>query len=359
MPPGDPTQTGADLSTPVWKETTAMAMVADITDAVVGVDTHRDTHSLQISTSGGVPIAQCTVGNDDAGFAAAITWAVRHAPGPRLLFAVEGTRSYGIGLTRAVQAAGHPVVEIVRSARDNRRRGNGKTDAIDAQLAVMTALPLDSDHLPTPRADGDREALRILLDARDEMTVTRTRQVNRLRALLLSGDDNDRPLARGALTVARLRAIARRRGLRGDSRQEHVRRAETRGLASAIRDADAQLSANARRLTEIVTEIAPDLLQRHGVGPVSGAQAIVAFSHPGRCRSEAAYASLAGACPIPASSGQTSRWRLNRGGDRALNRAVHAIAHARMISCSRSRDYVTRRRADGKSTPEIRRCLKR
>lgn len=336
-----------------------MAMVADITDAVVGVDTHRDTHSLQIASAGGVPIAQCTVDNDDAGFAEAISWAVQHAPGPRLLFAVEGTRSYGIGLTRAVQAAGLPVVEIVRSARDNRRRGKGKTDAIDAHLAVLTALRLDSDQLPTPRADGDREALRILLDARDEMTVTRTRQVNRLRALLLSGDDNDRQLARGALTVARLQAITRRRGLRGDTRQLRVRRAETRRLASAIRDADAELSANARQLTEIVSEMAPQLLPRHGIGPVSGAQAIVAFSHSGRCRTEAAYASLAGACPIPASSGQTTRWRLNRGGDRALNRAVHTIAHTRMISCPRTREYVTRRRADGKTTPEIRRCLKR
>ena len=251
------------------------------------------------------------------------------------------------------------MVEIVRSARDNRRRGKGKTDAIDAHLAVLTALRLDSDQLPMPRADGAREALRILLDARDEMTVTRTRQVNRLRALLLSGDDNDRQLARGALTVTRLQAIARRRPRRGDTRQEHVRRAETRRLASAIRDADAELGANARQLIEIVTEMAPELLKRHGVGPVSGAQAIVTFSHPGRCRTEAAYASLAGACPIPASSGQTTRWRLNRGGDRALNRAVHTIAHTRMTSCPRTRDYVTRRRADGKSTPEIRRCLKR
>jgi hypothetical protein len=206
-----------------------------------------------------------------------------------------------------VQAAGFPAVEIVRSARDNRRRVKGKTDGIDAHLAVLAALRLGSTQLPAPRADGDREALRILLDAHDEMTVTRTRQVNPLRALLLSGDDNDRQLARGALTAARLQTITRRRGLRGDTRQEHVRPAETRRLASAIRAADAELSVNARQLTDIVTEMAPELLQRHGIGPVSGAQAIVAFSHPGRCRTEAAYASLAGACPIPANSGQTTR----------------------------------------------------
>jgi transposase len=129
------------------------------------------------------------VSNNDAGYAEAIDWAVRHAPGPRLFFALEGSRSYGIGLSRALAAAGLPVVEVVRPARDNRRRGKGKNDQIDAGLAVLAALRLNSSQLPTPRADGDREALRILLDAREEMTTTRTRQVNRLRALLLTGDE--------------------------------------------------------------------------------------------------------------------------------------------------------------------------
>ena len=113
------------------------------------------------------------------------------------------------------------------------------------------------------------------------------------------------------------------------------------------------------RLLTIVEDIAPGLTSRYGVGPVSAAQAIVSFSHPGRCRSEAAFAALAGTSPVPASSGQTVRHRLNRGGDRALNRAIHAIALVRMRSCPRTRAYIARRTAEGKTAREIRRCLKR
>ena len=103
----------------------------------------------------------------------------------------------------------------------------------------------------------------------------------------------------------------------------------------------------------------PGLTSRYGVGPVSAAQAIVSFSHPGRCRSEAAYAALGGTSPLPASSGQTVRHRHGRGGDRALNRAIHAIALVRMRGCPRTRAYVARRTAEGKTAREIRRCLKR
>jgi transposase len=138
-----------------------------------------------------------------------------------------------------------------------------------------------------------------------------------------------------------------------------VRRTEIQRLARAIRQADDELTANNRQLTEIVNRITPQLLQRRGIGPVSAAQVIVSYSHPGRCRNDGAFASLAGSCPIPASSGRTRRWRLNRGGDRALNRALHTIAVSRMTSCPRTRDYADRRRGEGKSNAEIRRCLKR
>ena len=120
-----------------------------------------------------------------------------------------------------------------------------------------------------------------------------------------------------------------------------------------------QLKDNRAQLLAIVEDIAPGLTSRYGIGPVSAAQAIVSFSHPGRCRSEAAFAALGGTSPIPASSGRTIRHRLNRGGDRALNRAIHAIALTRMRSCPRTRAYVARRTAEGKTTREIRRCLKR
>src|ERR687894_1066325 len=172
-------------------------MLAEVVDAVVGVDTHRDTHEVEIAFPTGTPIATLTISNDSAGFAALLAWIFDHAPGPRLAVSIEGTRSYGVGLARAVTAAGLMVIECEQPHR-TARRGKGKSDPIDAHLAVLTALGLDADRLPTPRADGDREALRILLSARQELTTTRTGQINRLRAMLLGGEDTERQIARGA-----------------------------------------------------------------------------------------------------------------------------------------------------------------
>jgi transposase len=287
-----------------------------------------------------------------------LAWIVDHAPGPRLVVSIEGTRSYGVGLARAAAAAGLIVLECEQPHR-NTRRGKGKSDPIDAHLAVLTALRLDADRLPTPRADGDREALRILLGARQELTTTSTAQTNRLRALLLGGDDTDRQLARGPLTEARLASLARRRPPREASREQAVRHAEIRRLALALREAARQLKDNRAQLQTIVNDLVPGLIERRGIGPVSAAQAIVSFSHPGRCRNDAAFAALGGASPLPASSGRTVRHRLNRGGDRALNRALHTIAATRMRSCPTTRAYMARRTAEGKNPKEIRRCLKR
>jgi transposase len=212
---------------------------------------------------------------------------------------LEGTRSYGIGLARVLQAAALTVVEIERPRRGERRRG--KSDPIDAHLAALHALRLDADRLPTPRADGDREALRILLGARRELTTAKPRTINRLRALLLTGSDADQrcPAARWPLTG----------------------------------------SLPSRAAAAVCTRPAK--------------------SHPGRCRNDAAYAALAGASPIPASSGRIVRHRLNRGGDRHLNRTLHDILLTRWRTCQRTRAYIARRRAEGKTDPEIRRCLKR
>jgi transposase len=331
--------------------------LADVIDTVIGVDTHRDTHTLAACGPAGVAVASVQVDNDEAGYAAAVAFVAAQAAGPRVAVAVEGTRSYGIGLTRALTAAGLAVVEVERPQRTARRRG--KSDPIDARLAAQTALRLPAAALPAPRADGDREALRILLAARTELTGTRTRQVNQLRALLLTGQETDRQTARARLSTAALTALTRRR-TRTDATREHaVRTAEIRRLATAIRTANHDLTANDKHLAAIVSDLAPTLLSRHGLGPVTAAQAIVSWSHPGRVRNDAAYAALAGVNPLPASSGRTIRHRLNRGGDRALNRALHTIALTRTRSCPRTHAYITRRRAEGKTDREIRRCLKR
>jgi transposase len=335
-----------------------VTIVADIVDAVVGIDTHRDTHQVEIATALAVPIATCQIRNDSAGFSELRDWITRHAPGPRVMVGIEGARSYGIGLNRSIQAAGLTVVEVEQPSR-KARRSKGKSDPIDAHLAVVHVLGADPAMLATPRADGDREALRILLIAREELTGTATATTNRLRALLLNGEDRDRDLARGRLNHTTLTSIIRRKPPTGADRADIIRHQELRRLAINLREDKRELTTNNTRLIEIVTDLAPGLLDRPGIGPVTAAQTIVAFSHPGRCRDDAAFAALAGTNPIPASSGHTTRHRLNRGGDRQLNRAIHTIAITRTRICPRTKTYIARRTAEGKTPREIRRCLKR
>ena len=335
-----------------------MPMLAEVIDAVVGVDTHRDTHEVEIALPTGTAIETRKIRNDSSGFAELLAWISDRAPGPRVVVSIEGTRSFGVGLARAVLAAGLTVIECEQPNR-KARRGKGKSDPIDAHLAVLAALRLDTDRLPAPRADGDREALRILLGARHDLSVAATAQTNRLRALLLSGDDSERDMARAPLTDAVLLTVARRREPRQASRQQAVRHGEIRRLALAVRAGRHALAANRAQLQTIVEEMSPGMTQRRGIGAVTAAQAIVSFSHPGRCRNDAAFAALSGTSPLPASSGRTVRHRLNRGGDRALNRAIHTIAITRMRCCPTTKDYVARRTAEGKSSREIQRCLKR
>ena len=176
--------------------------------------------------------------------------------------------------------AGLLVLECEQPSR-KQRRGKGKSDPIDAHLAVLAALRLDAGKLPVPRADGDREALRILLVARQEITEASTAQTGRLRALLLAGDDTDRRAARTTLTQAVLAALAGRDLPAHASREQAVRQAEIRRLALVLGQARRDLKDNRAQLLAIVEDIAPGLTSRFGVGPVSAAQAIVSFSHPG------------------------------------------------------------------------------
>jgi hypothetical protein len=145
------------------------------------------------------------------------------------------------------------------------------------------------------------------------VTSDKTRMVNRLRALLLTGHDADRMVAHGSMNAPTLTTIIRRRGRLDDTREDSVA-GEARRLALGIREADQALVENRKQLAALVTELAPTLLTKVGIGPVSAAQPIVSWSHHGRCRNDAAFAALAGASPIPASSGPTIRHRLNRGG---------------------------------------------
>lgn len=332
-------------------------MVAETVDAVIGGDTHRDTHTLEMTAPNGATIATLTITNTASRFAEALAWIAEHAPGPRVVVGLEGTRSYGIGLTRTLTAAGLTVVEVECPPRQSRWRG--KSNPIDSRLAALQVLRMPDARKTLPRSDGDREAIPILLGARHDMSVARIAQINRLRALLLTGDDDDRQLARVTLSEHNFALIARRRGRASDSVEGQVRRQEARRLALSIRDATRALAENKRRLSLLVDAFAPGLQGMFGVGPVSGGQLIVSWSHYRRCRNEAAFAALAGVSPVPASSGRTQRHRLNRGGDRNLNRALHDIVLTRWRICPRTHAYIAAGRARGKTDPEIRRSLKR
>lgn len=335
-----------------------MTTVAEVVDAVIGVDTHRDTHTLELTSPVGATMAVLEIPNTPEGFTQAIAWICEHAPGPRIMTGLEGTRSYGIGLSRAFQAAGLAVVEIERPKREQ-RRGKGKSDPIDARLACLSLLRMNVAALPQPRADGAREALRILLNSREEQTQTQTRQSNQLHALLLTGDDTDRALGKGRFTLGRLQHLIDRPLPASADVEELTRHTEAIRLAQAILLAHRALTENYNTLRQLVKTVQASLLDKRGVGPVSAAQALVTFSHHGRFSKEAAFAMVNGSAPLPASSGHTRRHRLNRGGDRAMNRALHTIVMTRWRSCPETAEYIAKRRAQGKSDREIRRCLKR
>ena len=217
-------------------------------------------------------------------------------------------------------------------------------------------LAIDTGRLRWPRATGQRVVLRVLVVAREQMVAERTRAINALTALLRTidlGIDT-----RKALSRSQIKVIA---GWRDRREAVDVRtcRQEANRLAKRIVALDTELVDNRKAIDAAVEDVAPELCELPGVGSVVAACVLTAWSHPGRVRSEAAFAALAGTCPIPASSGNTLRHRLNRGGDRRLNRALTTIALVRMRTHPPTRTYVARRRSEGRTTKEIMRSIKR
>ena len=334
-----------------------MNTVRDKYTTIVGVDTHArtNTYALLEAASGRV-VDTATFPTSPPGLARAITWIDRRRTPGRTLVAIEGTNSYGASLTRALAATDLEVCEVHPPRRAS-RAGRGKSDDIDALAAARTVLAEDVSALLEPRAGGNREALRILLNARDaverQSTADRLSLTALVRTLDLGID------ARTALTDAQITQISRWRTHAGDDLPTRIARAEAKRLATAIKDFQTLSAQNRQQLIEVVTTMAPGLMDLPGLGPVTAGQVLLCYSHHGRVRSEAAFAALAGVNPIPASSGHTVRHRLNRSGDRQLNRALHTIARTRMMFDPETKDYVALRTAEGKSLREIRRCLKR
>jgi transposase len=276
-------------------------------------------------------------------------------PGRRC-WAVEGAGSYGAGLAALLEAHGERMVEVGRPKRPPRRSG-AKCDALDAVRAAREALA--HDHPLAPRRRGDREALRVLLATRHSACVAKVSATNQLKALVVGAPEELRAELRGLATK---RQVARCASLRDRPARSLERRVTVRALRSTARRVQllaAEAAELRAELDRLVSAVAPWLLEMPGVGPISAAQLLVSWSHAGRLRSEAAFAALAGANPIPASSGQVTQHRLNRSGDRRLNRALHTIVLARLRDDPDTRAYAARRRSEGKSARDVRRCLKR
>lgn len=335
--------------------------VAQRFDAVIGVDAHTDTHTAVVLGPIGAVQAQIVIPADAAGTGQLLAWAQTHAPGRRL-WAVDGTRSHGQGMTKALLADGQQVVEAARPQAKNSRRGKGKSDALDAVTIARTTLATPIHKLAWPRADGTRETLRILLTYRRHLTDTRTATANMFKALVLTADETTRTLLRGLPTNRQARLAAQWNQPTtnpGLDTEVCSRRAHLAALAADITALNQRINHNLRQLQQLVEQSCPRLLQQPGIGPVTASTALTTWSHRGRIRHERAFAKLSGTAPLEASSGRITRHRLNRGGDRNLNSALHTIATTRRRCDPATRDYVTRRHAEGKTGPEITRCLKR
>jgi transposase len=332
-----------------------MTTLARTIDGMIGVDTHRDTLAAAATDPLGGLLAQTSVGADAAGYRRLFDFAQTQVPGRRC-WAVDGAGSYGAGLAAFLQAHGERVVEVGRPKRPARRSG-AKSDALDAVRAAREALA--HDHPLTPRRRGDREALRVLLATRHSACTAKVSAINQLKALVVGAPEELRAELRGLATKRQIARCARLRDRPARSLEHRMTVRALRSTAHRIQLLAVEAAGLRAELERLVAAIAPWLLELPGVGPISAAQVLVSWSHAGRLRSEAAFAALAGANPIPASSGQVTRHRLNRSGDRQLNRALHTVVVARLRDDPDTRAYAARRTAEGKSARDIRRCLKR
>jgi transposase len=330
-------------------------MLADDVAFVVGVDTHADTHALAL-VDAHTQRSRCslTIPACRRGYRQALRLACRRAPGRRV-WALEGSGSYGAGLARFLAERGESVLEVERPAREG-RRGRLKSDALDAERAARQVLAGAAG--ARPRLGAETQALRALLSTRAGAVVARTSALNELRALLVIAPPELRERLQGKSEAALLAACLRLRPGRSDSERAALALA-LRSLAQRVRQLRAESQALQAELARRVETLAPQLLAQQGVGPISAAALLVAWSQPGRLRSEAAFARLAGVAPIPANSGKTIRHRLDRGGDRRLNRALHTIVLSRRRLDAETKGYIARRLSEGKSEREAVRCLKR
>jgi transposase len=319
----------------------------------IGVDTHTETLAASVVDDAGRELGVKTFRNDRTGHLALLRWA--RTFGQERRFAIEGSGSYGAALARLIASATETAVEVpaVLTQRERRHlRRAGKSDPGDALAIARVALR--EQFLGPVKLGGLTEELKLLVDARDQRVFERTRAANRLHAYLVIMEPGaaaqiGNVKAACHLAAAR-RLIARNNGTRAQlARAEWVR----------VRTLSAEISGLERQIRVLVAASGSRLPTIKGLAEITAAKILGETGDPRRFRSSTAFAAMSGTAPIPASSGKTNRHRLNRGGNRQLNRAIHTVAVVQAKSDERAEAYVQRRLGDGKSRREALRCLKR
>lgn len=322
-----------------------------------GVDTHKDLHMAAVVDVHDTVIATQAFSTTRAGYRSLLRWMRSYGDIARI--GVECSGSYGAGLLRHLENAGIEVLEVTTGDRADRRR-RGKDDTIDAQNAAHAAFA--RRRTVTPRArDGMVESLRVLKVARKSAIHARRTALQLIQMQIVSAPDELRDQLRNLTRMQLIRTLAAWRPDATGFRDPVVAtRIALKSMARRYLELHDEIADLEQLMHALVEELAPDLLTRPGIGYEAATQLLItAGDNPDRLTSEASFAMLCGVAPLPASSGKTTRHRLNRGGDRSANSALHMIAVVRWRLDPVTKAYVARKKAEGHSNPEILRCLKR
>jgi transposase len=332
-----------------------MAMTSMADRVTGGVDTHLHVHVAAALDGAGGLLGTASFPASSSGYRRLLGWLRRF--GDVELVGVEGTGSYGAGLTRHLQAEGVAVVEVDRPNRQARRR-RGKSDTVDAVAAARAAQSGDATGLAKAR-DGNVESMRVLRLVKLSARKSKTIALNQMRSIVATGPEELRSDMRD-LPAAKL--VERALGLRPGGRLDplNATKIALRQLARRIKGLDTEIDAVSTLIEPLVAASAPELLACNGVGPdVAAALLIAAGDNPERLRSERSFAKLCGVAPLDASSGKQQRHRYSRAGDRQANSALWRIVMTRIVYDPRTAAYINRRMKDGLTKREAMRCLKR
>jgi transposase len=324
-------------------------------DVIGGIDTHKDQHTIAAISATGKLLGTAQFPTTPTGYRDLLSWLRRF--GTIVRIGIEGTASYGAGLTRHLHREQVELVEVIRPKREWRRR-RGKSDPTDAEAAARAALSGEACGTPKDQ-DGRVEAVRLLRLARRTAMLARTQADNQLQAVVDTAPSDIRERLRH-LRLSELIARCRRFRISTVVTPTEATRLALRTLSQRWIALDSEIDTLDAQIFQLVVDVAPRLCGVWGVGTDTAAALLVAAGdNPERLANEASFAALCGVSPVDASSGRQQRHRLNRGGNREANRALWVVAMVRMAKHPQTRAYVERRTTQGLSKKEIIRCLKR